>query len=224
MYQPHPSVRLRELFRRKPYQGANPEASRFVFVGLDANYAPTIEAGPLFASLLRYHEDGPAFWRDTGVHHPFLLPSYKGDGRRYHLTFAKIGFQPRHSDLVSFVELLDVPTVGRSALNDEDLDPGHLSYLRRVLFDGQARFVFLPAGVQRLLLASGRFPELASVTRIFAGLRVLYEDDGRAIFLHLHFSNYGKFEQQLQAERRGIAELLAASEADAEPRGVNGLT
>lgn len=218
MFQVHPSHRLQTLFRVKPWQGANPEHCRFLFVGLDANYAPAVESSPLFASLLHYHEDGPAFWRETGVHHPFLLPGYKGDGRRYHLTFAKIGFQPKHADAVSFIETLDVPTVGRNVLTAADLGVQHLAYLRHVMFHGHAQFIFVPAGVQRLLLASGRFPELAAVRRVFAGLRVLHEDDDRAVFLHLHFSNYGKFEAQLQAERQGIAELMVASEAGFRPK------
>jgi hypothetical protein len=67
----------------------------------------------------------------------------------------------------------------------------------------------LSAGVQRLLVASGLFPELAAVRRTYGALRVLYEDDDRAAFLHLHFSNYGKFEKQLQAEANEIAGLLA---------------
>jgi len=184
-----------------------------VFVGLDANYASDVEASSTFRTLVRYHEDGPAFWRATGVHHPFLLNEYRGDGRRYHRTFAKIGFQPQHADLVSFVELLDVPTAGRSALTVSDLKNDHLDYLRRIILGSEAQFSFLSAGVLRLLSASGKFPELSAVRRNFGGLRVLHEDDNRAVFLHLHFSNYGKFEQQLQAERRGIAELLAASDA-----------
>lgn len=67
----------------------------FLFVGLDANYSPDLEASPSFQSVLEYHEDGVAFWRRYGVHHPFLLPEYRGDGRRYHRTFAKIGFKPK---------------------------------------------------------------------------------------------------------------------------------
>jgi len=79
MYQAHPSQILSELFERKPYQGADPQAARFLFVGLDANYAANIEANPIFPSLIRYHEDGAGFWRESRVHHPFLLPQYTGD-------------------------------------------------------------------------------------------------------------------------------------------------
>lgn len=209
MFQPHPSPLLTEHFRQKPYQGAHPLSARFLFVGLDANYAVEVEASPIFKDLLKYHEDGPRFWRSTGFHHPFLLPQYKGDGRRYHLTFAKIGFQPSHADLVSFTELLHLPTVGRSTLVASDLDPKHLTSIRKAIFEGKAKFIFLSAGVHRLLVASGLFPELTAVRRTYGTLRVLYEDDDRAAFLHLHFSNYGKFETQLQAEARAIATLLA---------------
>ena len=211
MFQPHPSCILTEHFRQKPYQGADPRSARFLFVGLDANYAADVESSPIFPRVIEYHRDGPAFWRNSGVHHPFLLPEYKGDGRRYHRTFAKIGFQPSRADQISFVELLDRPTVGQSTLVARDLGPQHLSHLHRVIFDGAAQFIFLSAGVQRLLVASGSFPRLSTVRRHQGALRVLYEDDCQAIFLHLHFSNYGKFELQLQAEAEEIFALLADS-------------
>lgn len=36
----------------------------------------------------------PSSWTKAGVHHPFLLPGYKGDRKYYHKTFAEIGFRP----------------------------------------------------------------------------------------------------------------------------------
>ena len=83
MFTPHPSPILTDHFARKPWQGVEPADARFLFIGLDANYAGDIERSPIFPALLQYHEDGPGFWRGNGVHHPFLLPCYKGDGRRY---------------------------------------------------------------------------------------------------------------------------------------------
>ncbi len=67
MFNPHPSSILTEHFRQKPHQGADPRSARFLFVGLDANYAADVEASPIFPSLLRYHTDGPEFWRCTGT-------------------------------------------------------------------------------------------------------------------------------------------------------------
>lgn len=209
MYQPHPSHALCELFARRPFQGASPESARFLFVGLDANYAADIESSPIFPSLLRYHEDGPAFWREHRVHHPFLSPRYAGDGRRYHLTFAKIGFRSSHAELVSFIEMLHVPTVGRSSLVARDLDPVHVGRIRDVIFSGCARYTFLSAGVLRLMRATRLFPQLGDGRRTASEtLRVLFADRERTVFLHLHFSNYGKFERQLQAQAREIAALL----------------
>lgn len=213
MFQTHPCRVLSELFARKPYQGAMPESARFLFVGLDANYAADIEHSPIFAKLLAYHEDGPAFWHKHGVHHPFLLPQYAGDGRRYHQSFAKIGFLPEHADLVSFIELLHLPTVGRSSLVPKDLDSTHLRWLRSAVFSGRAKYVFLSAGVVRLMGAMGLFLQLGEARGPSCGLRVLFKDPNRTVFLHLHLSNYGKFEAGLQAEAREITRLLTRVEA-----------
>lgn len=216
MYQAHPSSILTKLFAEKPYQGARPETARFLFVGLDANYAAKIDQSAIYPALLAYHKDGAAFWRNHGIHHPFLLPQKKGDGRRdgrlYHGNFAKIGFRPDHADLVSFMELLHVPTVGRSALVRDDLDSAHLCRLKDAMFKGEAKYVFLSAGVVRLMKATGQFGKL-EITDASGSLRTLYKDAARTIFLHLHLSNYGKFEARLQAELRAIAALLPCIEA-----------
>ena len=213
MFRPHPSRLLNEHFAAKPYQGAQPEAARFIFIGLDANYADDIEQSPIFQNLVAYHQNGPRFPQTNGTDYPFLLSEYKGDGRRYHLNFAKIGFTPQHAELVSFIELMDVPTVGRSQLTQQDLPRRHLERLRKAIFHGDANFVFLSAGVQRLMVSTGLFPEILQVRRNFGALRVLYEGDNRAVFLHLHLSNYGKFEQQRRAEANEIAGLLAHVDA-----------
>jgi hypothetical protein len=208
MVSTHPSRVLNEAFNRKPYQGAAPETAEFVFIGMDANYSADIETCGIFEEVLEYHADGPGFWRKYGVHHPFLLPQYRGDGRRYHHTFAQIGFRPKHAESVSFIELLDFPTVGRNKLSLEDLTESHLMRIRNVIFNSRARFLFLSAGVLRLLEKTKQFSELSNVKREFSGLKVLFEDDSRTVFLHLHFSNYGKFELQLQSEARAIATLI----------------
>lgn len=81
------------------------------------------------------------------------------------------------------------------------------------MFTGQARYVFLSAGVVRLMNATGQFRELERASGPSGSLRTLYKDAARTIFLHLHFSNYGKFEAQLQAEAGAIAALLPRSDA-----------
>ncbi|WP_232540098.1 hypothetical protein [Azohydromonas aeria] len=211
MYVSHPSPQLQTLFSHHPFQGAAPEAADFLFVGLDANYAPDIERSPIFDSVVEYHRDGVAFWRQHGVHHPFLLPGYGGDGRRYHQNFSRIGFGPEQAHRVSFIELLHVPTVGRSQLTVDDLNPAHLERINRAILDGQARHTFLSAGVVRLMQASGRFPWLTLRPKPAGTLPVLHFRNGRSVYLHLHFSNYGKFQAQMNAEARVIASLLISA-------------
>lgn len=212
MYQPNPSAELTKCFSRRPYQGVDPRAATFLFVGLDANYDANVEQSQAFPGILEYHADGVAFWREHGVHHPFLLPEYRGDGRRYHRTFARIGFEPRHAELVSFVELMHVPTVGRNKLEVADFDPAHLRNLGFAMLEGKAKYIFVSAGVLRLMQLSGFFPWLREKAQISSLLPVLYEDPLRTVFLHLHFSNYGKFQQRLDAEASAIHSLLRQHE------------
>lgn len=75
MHHAHPSRILNDLFGRRSYQGVPQENARFLFVGLDANYAADIERSPVFPEVLAYHEDGPAFWRAYGAHHPPCFPA-----------------------------------------------------------------------------------------------------------------------------------------------------
>lgn len=208
MYLPHPSRELQARFLQRPFQGAEPSSATFMFVGLDANYDPSIETSTSYSSILEYHEDGVAFWRGHGVHHPFLLPSYRGDGRRYHLNFSRIGFASSHAHLVSFVELLHVPTVGRSNLSVGDLDSSHLRALDSFIRAGNAQHIFVSAGVARLMRETRAFPWLPKQPLTSGTLPVLHREGGRTVYLHLHFSNYGKFQQKLEAEARAIHSLL----------------
>lgn len=214
MYIPHPSAELNALFEAKPYQGVAPDHATFLFVGLDANYDEHIDRSPTFPAIREYHSDGVSFWQRHGVHHPFLLPQYSGDGRRYHRNFARIGFKPEHAPFVSFTELLHVPTVGRSALVPQDLDSGHLHALSAALLNGQARHIFLSAAVARLMQASGAFPWLRPPKEASGPLRVFHTDCLRTVYLHLHLSNYGKFEKQMVLEASAIGALLVRANAE----------
>ncbi len=211
MYESHPSSELNAQFRQRPYQGVEPSLATFLFVGLDANYEANIEWSPSFQGVLEYHEDGVAFWRRHGVHHPFLLPEYRGDGRRYHRTFAHIGFKPKHAELVSFAELLHVPTVGRNKkLAPNDLDPSHLQKLNAAILHGKAKHVFVSDKVACLMRASKAFLWLPKKAPASGLLRVLYSEPLRSVYSHLHFSCYGVFQQRLEEEARAIAALIPA--------------
>ena len=92
MYFPHQNKKLNQLFSIKPYQGAVPATARFLFFGLDANYAPAVGDKPYFPEVVSYLEDGVRYWKERGYHHPFRNPDYRGDGALYHRRFAEIGF------------------------------------------------------------------------------------------------------------------------------------
>lgn len=209
MFQPHPSDGLNRLFSRKPYQGADPATAHFVFVGLDANYDAHLESSALFSRVTEYHEDGVAFWKKHGVHHPFLLREYTGDGRFYHRSFARIGFTPAHARLVSFVELLHVPTVGRNQLGLGDLSEHHLEWLNGIFLEGAAQHIFIPRAAADLMRKTRRFAWLPKEPRRMPEPLDLWHRHGsKAIHSHLHFSVYGKFEQQKSAEIAAMGRLL----------------
>jgi hypothetical protein len=209
MYHLHPSVALKEAFSSRPFQGQEPERAKFVFIGLDANYDPEIETSGIFPQLLKYLRNGVHFWEEYGVHHPFMLPAYKGDGRFYHKTFSNIGFQLEHAADVSFIELLHVPTYGRSVLTPKDLDAVHLAKLDRAIMHGTARFVFISDAVARLMRASGHFSWLPQQPRSLGQpLKVWYYTPNKTIYWHYHFSVYGKFNEEKLKQLKAIGGLI----------------
>lgn len=209
MFVPHPSKELTDLFIEKPYQGAPPDQALFLFIGLDANYDARLAEKPIFKKILEYHVDGVKFWMQNGVHHPFLLAEYTGDGRFYHRSFSRIGFAPGHANLVSFTELLNIPTVGRSRLAVDDLDLGHLEKLNNSILSGAAKHVFLSGEVARLMRSSRMFPWLPKIALEGPDtLGVWYQTGVKTVYSHLHFSVYGKFADRKTREAIAIRELL----------------
>jgi len=91
MYSIHPSKELVSLYRKKPYQGQNPELAKIIFLGLDANFAEDIEQSEFYHYIKDYLADGVKFWEKYNVHHPFMLPQFKNsDGVTYHKNFSKV--------------------------------------------------------------------------------------------------------------------------------------
>lgn len=174
MYFRHKSLPLNDAFTERPFQGVEPKAARFMFIGLDANYDEDIENSPIFPQLLEYLKNGAELWKRHQVHHPFLLPSYKGAGRRYHKSVAAIGFTSENAEDISFVELLHLPTYGRSRLSSEDLDSAHLQRLNNAILHGRVQFIFIPESVGRLMKASGHFPWMPPKNRLLKEARSRY--------------------------------------------------
>ena len=193
MYTPHLNNKLHELFSLKPYQGADPATAEFLFFGLDANYDPGIEEMHCFPEIVSYLEDGVRYWKQKGFHHPFRHPDYRGDGALYHRRFAEIGFKPEHAERVSFVELIDIPTSGRSSLRPSDLRQSHLDRLNAWVLNGRATSIFIPPGVNRLLRRTLQFSWLPEEPIAQDGsLPVLFRSAQKVVFAPFHFSCVGK--------------------------------
>jgi len=211
MYFPHKDSKLHALFSHKPYQGADPSTAQFLFFGLDANYDPNIGDKPYFSGIVSYLEDGIRYWRQRGYHHPFRHPDYRGDGALYHGRFAEIGFMPNHAERVSFVELIDVPTSGRSNLKLNDLKPSHLDRLKAWVLDGRAAYIFIPLGVGSLLRRTSQFSWLPAKPISHEGsLPVLFRSDHKVVFAPFHFSCVGKncLKKDRDLQIRDIGKLI----------------
>jgi len=154
-FQKHTSDELIALFNSKPFQGQSPEKARIVFLSSDANYSPEISNHPFFDRILEYQEDGVAFWNRHGCHHPFLLSSYPFNrnmaGVPFHRNFSKIGLTSKHATHVSFVELLDIPTIGNKSQNKnlfyQLVSQFHLEYIENLMTGGGNKLFFVSNGV-----------------------------------------------------------------------------
>lgn len=211
-YTPHHSPRLIAHFANTPWQGTNPMEAIFLFVGLDANFNPNIdETLPIerrhiiSAEVFDYLDNCFNWWDRVEVHHPFRLPSYNGDGSRYHETIAEIGFTSRNAGFVSFVELLNMPTTGRSNLILADLSLDCLSDLNNIFVNGEARYIFVSGKVTKLMRQSNRFrPLLPNPLPIDGDLKVLRNENGKIIYEMYHPACWG---WQLPKLKRQIAQI-----------------
>ena len=166
----HPSAEMVSLFKKKPYQGQSPDLASIIFLSSDANYSPSISEHEFFNSILEYQKDGVAFWEKYGCHHPFLMATYPYNktegGVPFHRTFKKLNLNAEHAKYVSFVELLDIPTIGNKSENRAEFfkltSIAHLKYLDNLFNDGREKLFFVPAGVlMDLKIILRQHPELA---------------------------------------------------------------
>ncbi len=212
MFFPHPNTKLHELFSFKPYQGTDPASAQFLFFGLDANYDKDIGNKPYFPEIVSYLVDGARYWKEKGFHHPFRNPDYRGDGRLYHERFAQIGFTTDHAEQVSFVELIDVPTYGKSNLNVNDLKASHMDRIFDWVRNGNASYIFVPPGVARLLRSTSQFSWLPDKPVSRQGsLPVLFHSTRKTVFSPFHFSCVGKncLKKDRDLQIRDIGRLLS---------------
>ncbi|MGD9660781.1 MAG: hypothetical protein AB7U63_05865 [Porticoccaceae bacterium] len=154
-FQKHPSVELNRLFSRHPWQGQNPALAQVVILSSDANYAPEISSHSFFQYILEYQQDGVGFWKKYGVHHPFLLPNFPFNktqhGRPYHKNISKLGLDTSYADKISFLELLDIPTIGNKSVNRKEfyslISAQHLTFIDDLIRNDSGTLFLVPGGV-----------------------------------------------------------------------------
>jgi hypothetical protein len=157
-YARHPSPQLNAIFASQPFphQGQSPEKARVIIFGLDANYSPELsQHAAFFERIIEYHRDGVGFWKRHDVHHPFLLDDYplkkNTGGVPYHRKFTWLGLDSTYANYISFVELLPVPTTGRTESGTfwELFDLGHAKRIDRLVERGERRMVVLSSSVMK---------------------------------------------------------------------------
>jgi len=101
------------------------------------------------------------------------------------------------------------PTTGISSLTVSDLDPDHLRLLSDVFLYGSARHIFVSDKVGRLLQSTRKFRWLSSnPTSEAGGLKTYYRSGDKSVYKHLHFSNYGRFQERLDEEAALIKAMI----------------
>ena len=198
IFQKHQSEELNKLYLKKNYQGANPNDAKILFVGRDPNWASDIETMRLFRYISQYLTDGVSFWNKYKIHHPFLLPNYKGDGKRYHKIFSKLNIESSFSNKISFVELIGFPTTGNAKSNNKlfleyltsDANRNHLIELDSFLNDTE-KIIFIAWGLiddlKYLNSKTGLFKKFVQMNKSKMSISELNKYEN--IFIHRHFSD-----------------------------------
>lgn len=201
-FKKHTSDEMVELFNKKPFQGQIPEKAKIIFLSSDANYSPEISKHPFFKCIIEYQKDGIAFWKKHGCHHPFMLSNYpkefdrRKDGVPFHRNFSKLGLQAKpHAEHISFLEILDVPTIGNKSENKKlffDLVcRDHLKYIDRLVHGGGHKLFIVSKGVLDDINEIKKiYPNLFSwYAASLQGGRFLKEINGNKIKEFYHFSS-----------------------------------
>ncbi|MFZ3138362.1 MAG: hypothetical protein WA126_13345 [Thermodesulfovibrionales bacterium] len=158
-FKKHTSDEMLELFNKKPFQGQVPEKASIIFLSSDANYSPEISKHPFFKYILEYQKDGISFWNKYGCHHPFMLSDYPFNrneaGVPFHRNFSKLGLRPteKYAEHISFLEILDVPTIGNKSQNKKQffkmVSLKHQRYIDKLIKDSSRKLFFVSNGVLR---------------------------------------------------------------------------
>ncbi len=196
VFDKHPYPDLVRVF--KGYQGQEPNIAKYIFMGLDANFSSTTQESPIRDEILDYLSDGVRYWKRKNRHHPFLSPAYKkGDGYRYHRQFAKMELTSEYADKISFVELLECPTCGKTKYKRfrELLDTNYLRRLDLLISTSkQKKFVFIARGAYATLFKIGQdfrlFQWLPEPRKFDLNkLYTMYASKNLIVYVTTHFSD-----------------------------------
>ncbi|CAM4033584.1 Imm27 family immunity protein [Flavobacterium antarcticum] len=197
-FQKHPSVLLNNLYKIKNYQGANPADAKVLFVGRDPNWAIDLESKEMFNFVADYLTDGISFWEKHTIHHPFLLPNYKGDGKRYHRIFSKLKVESNQASKISFVELIGFPTTGMAKSNNKIFLEYLISEENRIhlieldkFFSHSDKTIFIAWGLMNdfkiIYDKTGLFKKFAELDK--SKMIISDLNNFENIFIHRHFSD-----------------------------------
>ncbi len=206
-----------ELFNKRPVQGQVPEKTSIIFLSSDANYSPEISDHPFFKYILEYQKDGIAFWDKYGCHHPFMLSDYPFNrneaGVPFHRNFSKLGLGPEYAQHISFLELLDVPTIGNKSEDREQffkmVSLKHLQYLEELFIGGGHKLFFVSNGVLKDITKIKRTYPLFAWADFAAGSKNQFTKiiNGNKIKEIYHFSST-QIHSQLSAIKSEIDQWL----------------
>lgn len=201
---PHRAQGLIDAYKQKYWQCQDPRNANVIFLGLDANWDEHIESNSvMYPELLNYLDDGVKYWKAHGIHHPFLSPSYnKQGGYTYHNNFRKTGITSDYADQVSFVEILAVPTYGRSSYANKLfmhlIDLHYLKNLNDIIFNTTPKIVFIAKSVYDKLRQIRKKSTMTNFfnfdmdlpTGIDYGNRLMniHSRNNVFVFVHTHFS------------------------------------
>ncbi len=176
----HPSEKLQKIFTQRPFQMQEPEKSRIIFLGLDANFDSDLEKHPLFTDFVDYIRNGIEYWRREKIHTPMLKSNYTGMGKKYHMKFQKLGFGPENAEDICFLDLLNVCTCGKSTENPtlfrklllSDSNQPHLQRISRLKNDKTKQFYICGKEVAKTVIELNLFD--LNAPNIFLGKHFSY--------------------------------------------------
>ncbi|MDD2267361.1 hypothetical protein [Sulfuricurvum sp.] len=213
----HPSYEMKQLFNEKPFQGQDPKKAKIIFLSSDANYSEKVSDNEFFKYLLEYQKDSINFWKKHQCHHPFMMEEYPFnrtvDGVPFHRNFSKLALSAEHAEFISFIELLDIPTIGNKSENKkrfyELVSVEHLRNIENLMLNNNGTIFFISKGVLKDLKKFQKIYNVFSFLNLTSSpnQRFSQEINKNFVLEIYHFSSY-QIHSQLEEIRMRIDNWL----------------